>query len=83
MELLLGIILFFILFYYLFRFFLRYGLPWILARFVRKQQEKYNQQNQYNSTKDGEVRIKNSKPKKGKDDSGFGEYVDYEDVNDN
>jgi len=80
MEILLGIILFLVIIYYAFKIFLRYGLPWILARFMRNQQEKFNQQYQHNTQKEGEVRLKNNKSKKEKDDSDFGEYVDYEDV---
>jgi len=47
---------------------------------MRNQQEKFNQQYQHNTRKEGEVRLKNNKSKKEKDDSDFGEYVDYEDV---
>ena len=48
---------------------------------MRNQQNKYQQQQGDNQNKkEGEVQVKMNKPKKGKDDSGFGEYVDYEDV---
>ena len=81
MEILLGIILFFVIIYYAFKLFLRYGLPWVLARFMRKQQEKYNQQqNHQNARSEGDVSIKSNASKKGKDDNGFGEYVDFEDI---
>ena len=85
MEVLFGIILFFILVYYGFKFFLRYGLPWLIARFMKNQQTKYNQhyghrQNQETGKKKGYVRIKADKSNQTIDDTGFGEYVDYEDV---
>jgi len=81
MDVLLGILLFFVLIYYAFKLFLRYGLPWLLARFFKKQQDKFNQQ-QTNSKnrEEGEVRISNSTSKKTKDDKTFGEYVEYEDL---
>lgn len=83
MDVLLGIILFFILFYYIFKLFLRYALPWLLARFMHKQQNKFYQQQGFQSeNQEGEVKIKRDKSKKAKDDSSFGEYVDYEDVDD-
>ena len=48
---------------------------------MRNQQNKYQQQQGSNqNNKEGEIRVKMDKRKKGKDDSGFGEYVDYEDV---
>lgn len=83
MDILLGIILFFVLFYYLFKLFLRYVMPWLLKRFVQNQQNKfYQQQGFQNDNQEGEVRIRKERAKKSKDDSGFGEYVDYEDVDD-
>jgi hypothetical protein len=81
MDILLGIILFFVLLYYALKLFLRYGLPWLIGRFMHNQQNKYQQQQGFNTDKkEGEVRVKMDKRKKSKDDSGFGEYVDYEDV---
>ena len=48
---------------------------------MRNQQNKYQQKQGFNQNKkEGEVKVKMDKGKKGKDDSGFGEYVDYEDV---
>ena len=77
MDILFGIILFFVLLYYALKLFLRYGLPWLIGRFMRNQQNKYQQQQGDNQNKkEGEVRVKMDKGKKGKDDSGFGEYVD-------
>ena len=84
MDILLGIILFFILFWYLMKFFIRYGLPWLIARFMKRQQSrfgKYYQQQGYEQQRpDGEVKINKDKSKKSKDDDGFGEYVDFEDL---
>ena len=82
MEIFLGIIVFFMLLWYGFKIFLRYGLPWLIARFVRKQQAKHGQYNQTSGAVDqeGDVRIKKDPSQKTKDDSDFGEYVDFEDV---
>ena len=86
MEILLGIIVFFMLLWYGLKFFLRYMLPWLIAHFFRRQQAKYGQkaqQNQHNKSRDGEVYIKKESAEKSKKDDGFGEYVDYEDVDNN
>ncbi len=86
MDILFGIILFFVLLYYGLKLFLRYGLPWLIGRFMKNQQAKYGQWNQQQGNQEsqkenGDVKIKADRTKKPKDDSGFGEYVDYEDVN--
>jgi len=86
MEILLGIIVFFMLLWYGFKIFLRYGLPWLLARFFRNQQAKYGQstqQTQRSKKREGEVHIKKDQAEKPNEDTGFGEYVDFEDVDDN
>lgn len=84
MDILLGIILFFIILWYGLKLFLRYGLPWLLARFLKNQQSRFGNLNQQQQAKgqrpDGEVKIKKDKSQKPKDDEGFGEYVDFEDV---
>lgn len=81
MEVLFGIFLFFVIVYYGFRFFLRYALPWLISRFVRNQQEKYqNRNNPYSSGPEGEVKVRKPGRKKKKNDDGFGEYVDFEEV---
>ena len=82
MDVLLGILVFFMLLWYGLKIFLRYGLPWLLARFVRKQQEKYGpyQQPPGSDRQEGEVRVKKPSNQATKDDSGFGEYVDFEDI---
>ena len=66
-----------------FRLFLRYGMPWLLARFMKKQQEKFNQaynkqQGFYQEKKEGEVEINIPPKKEQKKDDEFGEYVDFE-----
>lgn len=52
---------------------------------MKKQQERYNnmsgfQQHNQSGKEEGEVTVKSSKSDKSKDDSGFGEYVDFEEV---
>ncbi|MCB2208987.1 MAG: DUF4834 family protein [Bacteroidetes bacterium] len=85
MEFILSAILIFILLGYAFRLFLRYGLPWLMGRYVKKQQEKFYQgfnqsrENAYQK-KEGEVKIKQPRKKSKKDDGDFGEYVDFEDI---
>ena len=70
------------LLWYGFKIFLRYGLPWLIARFVRNQQAKQHQYQQSTepNTPDGDVRLKKNPAQKTKDDTDFGEYVDFEDV---
>lgn len=81
MDVLLWIFLFFVILYYGFRLFLRYVLPWLLARFVKNQQEKFNQRRTNSEEKkEGEVRIRNNASSKNKDDKSFGEYVEFEDL---
>ena len=86
MEALLRFLFIVVIIYYAIKLFIRYALPWFLARFMKKQAEKFSGMNGFpnaenNQAKDGEVRMEDSNvKKKNKDDSGFGEYVDYEDV---
>lgn len=85
MEFLFTVIIVFILLGYLFKLFFRYALPWIMGRYMKKQQEKFyqgfNQQGGANTyTKEGDVKIRQNQKKKHKDDDDFGEYVDFEDV---
>lgn len=85
MDILLGIIVFFILLWYGMKLFMRYGLPWLLARFIKKQQSRYGHFNQHQGgghppEPEGRVKVKKDKARKPKDDDGFGEYVDFEDV---
>ena len=83
MNLFLWLIFIFFLLAYGFRLFLRYGMPWLLGRFMKKQQEKFNQA--YNQQQgfgqgntEGEVEINVPSKKEQKKDNGFGEYVDFE-----
>ena len=60
-------------------------VPWLLARFVAKQQEKFNNMSGFQGTgarnqQDGDMNINADKPDQKKDDSDFGEYVDFEEV---
>lgn len=85
MEAFLKFIFIILVVYYLLKLFLKYGAPWLIARFVRKHQEQYNQNHgstnsQYNKTEKDEVKIKTNKTEKSKDDSNFGEYVDFEEI---
>ncbi len=84
MEILLWIILIFFILGYGFRLFFRYAMPWLLTLFLKKQQEKFSQmtgQQQQETKNEGDVNIrKTRKTNKSKEDSDFGEYVDFEDV---
>lgn len=87
MEALLRFLFIVVIIYYAFKLFIRYALPWILTRFMKKQQEKFNnmsgfQNGDYNSTNEGDVKVKTSNKSKPKDDSEFGEYVDFEELDD-
>jgi len=87
MEALLRFILIVVIVYYGFKMVVRYVMPWVISRFIKKQQEKFNNMNGFpNSNPDakneGEVNIKPQKTNEKKNDDGFGEYVDFEDVND-
>ncbi len=87
MEALLRFIFVVVLVYYGFKLVARYVMPWVITRFIKKQQEKFNSMNgfpnaNHNSTNEGEVHIKTKKSNSAKNDDGFGEYVDFEDVDD-
>jgi hypothetical protein len=77
---LIWIFLFLILFYYAMKLFLRYVLPWLLGRYVRKQQEKYGMPKDPEMKKEGDVRIRKDPSAKKNDDGDFGEYVDFEEI---
>lgn len=61
---------------------IKYVLPWLIMRFINKQQKNFdNFRSQENNKEEGEINIKKGKNKaKKKDDSLFGEYVDYEEI---
>jgi len=87
LEFLLSVILIFLLLGYAFRLFFRYGLPWLMGRYMKSQQQKFYKgfdQSAGNSRekKEGEVKIKQTRKKTKNDDGDFGEYVDFEDVDD-
>ena len=70
---------------YLFKMIGRYLLPFILKKYIRKQQSKFNQgfsNRKDHVEKEGKVTIK-TKPKKPKSNSSnMGEYVDFEEIDD-
>lgn len=86
MKILFWIIFIFILLGYAFRLFLRYGLPWLLGKMIRNQQNKYADfqgGETKNQKQEGEIKIKTNKQNKhqhNSNDDEFGEYVDFEDV---
>lgn len=87
MEALLRFLFVVVIIYYGFKLFLRYVVPWMITRFMKKQQDKFNQMNgfpnsEHSRKKDGEVNIKSKQTKKSGEDTSFGEYVDFEDVDD-
>jgi hypothetical protein len=87
MDFLLRFILIVVIVYYGFKLVARYVMPWVITRFIKKQQEKFNNMNgapnsNHNEKNDGEVHIKTKQSKKHKNDNRFGEYVDFEDVDD-
>ena len=84
MELLLKIVFILFLLSFLGKLFFRYVLPWWLQRFMKKQQKKYEQH--FNSEnrvyEDEEIRIK-KEAKNGDVNPDVGEYVDFEEIDDN
>ncbi len=87
MEVFLRFIFVVVLIYYGFRLVIRYVVPWLIARFMKKQQDKFNQMNGFanssdNQKKEGDVDLNTKRNQKSKEDDGFGEYVDFEDVDD-
>ncbi len=72
--------------YYSLKIIGRYFLPWLLKQFIKKQKEKYQQQNGFSNFEDskrreGEVKI-TSTPSKQNTGDDLGEYVDYEEIMD-
>lgn len=83
MSTLLWIVFVFVILVYALRLFLRYGMPWLLGRIMKKQQDKFTQefkqQQAYNQTKkEGEVEINVPQKKKQNKTGDFGEYIDFE-----
>lgn len=87
LEALLKFMFIVIIIYYIFKTFIRYALPWFLTRFMKKQQEKFNnmggnQRNDFSNSNEGDVKVKSNQTQKSSDDGEFGEYVDFEEVDD-
>lgn len=87
MEALLRFLFIVVLLYYGFKLVIRYVAPWLLSQFMKKQQDKFNQMNgfansDYSKKKEGEIHIKTKPSKEDKEGNDFGEYIDFEDVDD-
>lgn len=83
MSVLLWIVFIFFILAYALRLFLRYGMPWLLGRMMKQQQDKFNQgfnqqQGYTQAKKEGEVEINIPQNKKQSKDDNFGEYIDFE-----
>ena len=76
---LLRTILIIIIAYYLFRFITLYVTPWVARYFIRRSMKGYEKQQK--RKQEGEVTIDRTPGKKGALDD-IGEYVDYEEVED-
>lgn len=64
------------------RLIVKYVMPWLIMRFINKQQRNFDNYSQSgNRQKEGEINIKKGTgEKKKKDDPEFGEYVDFEEI---
>ncbi len=83
MEFILTVILIFFTISFLGRLFFRFVLPWWLARFMKKQQKKYEEQFYREQKVDDEEKIRyNESSVKGHVNPDVGEYVDFEEVDD-
>jgi len=69
--------------YYLFQIIARYIIPLFMKQFLNKMEQKFKEQHQPNESdeKVGETTIL-KKPDEKKSNNNVGEYIDYEDVND-
>lgn len=69
--------------YYGFRLLFRYLIPFLLGRFINKQQKKYYDQYQgktgYSKDEEGTVKVKSKSSNSQKNDD-LGEYVEYEEI---
>ena len=64
------------------RLIIKYVLPWLIMRFIKKQQENFDDfQRQGNNSREDEVNInkRESETRKNGDEL-FGEYVDFEEI---
>ena len=84
MEFILTVILIFFVISFLGRLFFRYVLPWWLARYVKKQQQKYEQHFYKEKTVNNEEKIRyDDSSVEGNINPDVGEYIDYEEIDDN
>lgn len=77
-------ILIFVGIYFAFKLIFRRLVPFLLKRFINKQQKKYEKYGDFqqgSKEKEGEVHI-HHQSKKGKNDNQIGDYIDYEEVPD-
>jgi len=80
-DILLWFLLSLVLFYYAIKLFLRYGLPWLMRRMIKRQQDRFGGFGEpANKRKEGDVDISGKNAARKKDDKDFGEYVDFEDI---
>ena len=83
MESLLTILFVLVLFYYVSKLFFRYVLPWWLARYMRKQQDRFRQGFYQERKVNSDEKIRYSeKSVQGAVNPDVGEYVDYEEIDD-
>ncbi|NOU47417.1 MAG: hypothetical protein HOO86_10185 [Bacteroidales bacterium] len=85
METILSIIFWTLVIYYSLRLILRYLVPFLLARFVKRMQNKMSGFDQTVNTpqQEGEVKVNFTPKEQTKSKSGIGEYIDFEEINDN
>ncbi len=73
--------------YYGGKLFFRYLLPWLIVHYFKKQSDKFmGGMNGFddNNTKEGDVSVKKGTSKTSKsDDKEFGEYIDFEEIDEN
>jgi hypothetical protein len=66
--------------YFGLRLLFRILIPFLLKRFVRKQQEQFYNDNSFqNGREEGEIKVK-SKREKRSSNTNLGEYIDYEEI---
>ncbi len=85
MESFLSVIFWVLIIYYAFRLILRYLVPFLLVRFVKRMQSRMPgfEQTQHQPQHEGEVKVKYTPKEPAKSDSNIGEYIDFEEINDN
>ncbi len=85
MEFILKVIFIFFLISFLGRLFFRYVLPWWLARFIKKRQKEYGDRFGYTEQRvnDEEKIHYKENSTQSKINPNVGEYVDFEEIDDN